>query len=136
MIQTWGSGKDRDAMVPLITAQEGHEVADPVRQLEAQYIDEELSRFFMARRMQHDMTDFLWNALTTFEHPCGACRDVARDLERQSVTGKESEPVPAAESVQLPGREDDLATGVLHFRVELVNVGRSLRGEADYFHTF
>src|SRR6266702_3398878 len=90
----------------------------------------------MTRRVQHDMTDLLWNTLAVFEHPGGASSDVARDLEWQSVSGKESESVPAAESVQAPGCEDDFAIGVLNFPVELVNVGRSPRGEADDFHTF
>src|SRR5690606_25946668 len=98
MIQARRPRKNREPVMPFVTAQEHHEIAEPITDLEPEDVDPELCCLLVSGRMQHDMTDLLGERFTRLEPPSRAGLDVRRDLERQSVRGEESKPVAAAEA--------------------------------------
>jgi len=59
VVQAWGSRKQRNPVMPLVTAQKAHEVAQPVAYLKTKHINEKANHFLMVGGMQHDMADFL-----------------------------------------------------------------------------
>src|SRR3569833_4548612 len=96
-------------MVRRITAQEAHEIAEPVRYPKAEHVGEEAHRRLVSGRMEHDMADAHRNAFPAFDFARGAPLHAARNLERQAVRREEPEPVAAAGRVTALRRMNDAA---------------------------
>ena len=64
VVEAGRPGEEGNAVVRFVAAQEAHEIAQPVAQLEAQHIDEERQLFMVAGRMHHDVADPLGDRLT------------------------------------------------------------------------
>ncbi len=120
-----------DAVMPLVAAQEGHEVADPVRQAKAQHLDEELHRRLVVGRVQDDVADPLGHALPALDRAGGAARDVRGDFEWQAVGAEEAEAVAAAQALQWARLEDDPAARGRHLGEEGVHVRAAWSGQRD-----
>src|SRR5690606_12110654 len=131
VIQAGRPGKNRDSMMPFVTTQEHHEIAEPVAYFEAQYVDEELRGRLMVGRMQHDVTDALGERLAPLLHSRLAALDAAGNFEGQAVGGEEPEAVTAAQGRQLARLEDDLAARCTNPFEQLADVASIGRRERD-----
>ena len=115
-----------------VAAQERHEIAEPVAELEAEHVDEELHRRLMVGRMQHDVADVARDAFPFDDIALVATRDARRHFERQTIGREEAEAIAAAEALERLGREDDLAAGVDDALVERCDIGIGLGRQRDH----
>ncbi len=131
MVEAGRPGQQRDAVMPLVAAQEAHEIAQPVADLEAQHIGEEADHFLVVGRVQHDMADLLRDAFPAGQFARGAAGDIGRNLERQAVLAEEAEAIAAAQRIELLRREHDLAAIVGDLGVQRIDIFAAVCGQRD-----